>query len=295
MWQEYFTLFLGVIFRFSITPSRMILQPRFSSPQKSKNMSNTCQLRNRPLMWNGKAMSRLETDWFIKNKYNLLCNVVGAGKFEAVYVHFKASAITAMINYFATELDALKVRIYFGTYGNEEDPSVPAGYGKLLCLIFAPTTTDNLDMNLYFHIGPGEDFDSSNSGLTRTVASGWVTNYQTSKLPVLNTTVDHSNAGDTKSLLFEMNKLLDLRDEISCQGATGVRAYFAAFTGTDPNYPKQMNIQFILTHKIGDNEVEFFLEDTDGWTGRPGVGDLNTGNPCPPASCGGFDGGGGGS
>ena len=93
-------------------------------------------------------------------------------------------------------------------------------------------------------------------------------------------------------------------DEAICQGATGVRIYFAAYSETPtlpgeataipPGANKNMTLVFVLTRKdLTGIDRDFFIEEEPNFPGRPrNTAELNsrpedfdTGTPCPPASC----------
>jgi hypothetical protein len=237
-------------------------------------------------MYVPKTTTQARLNYFMKEKYLKLRKVIG--KYDSSNTFYSASAFTAMLNYFFGTLHANGVRIYFASYGPEGTASVPADYGRLLTLIFAPTDNASLtDIGLYYTIAPGGTFDPVSSQLDRELASSWVLNYQSSKLPILNTTLSDPN-GDTKSLHYTKMQLLDLRDEIKCQCASGIKAYFCAIPPEETEYKQRLILHFILTNMLGRDEVDFFIEDRCGWDEREIGGNFDTGNPCPPATCGGF-------
>lgn len=132
------------------------------------------------------------------------------------------------------------------------------------------------------------------------IARKWVNNYQTLKRPLLNPTA--SPEGDTKALWYNINSWRELMEEAACQGATGIRLYFAAYSenstssGEGARIPrganKMLTAVFVFT-KMNEKGIpqDFFIEDDPNFNNRPprlgdtGEGDFDTGNPCPPGDC----------
>jgi hypothetical protein len=239
-------------------------------------------------MFVGKDISFSRIDHFMKNKYNPLCNTIG--KFDACHLFFSSNDFIGMMTHFFDVLSAEGVRVYIATYSGEGEESVPKHHGELLTLIFSPTSNANMpqDIGVYYHIIPNEKFDNTQSQLNKKTANDWVLNYQRKKLLVLNATVNEPAVGDTKSLHFTKKQLKELIAEIECQGATGIKTYFASINPEyepDADFKKRLVLQFVLTMRIGAEETEFSIEDRDGFPQRPQSGEFDTGNPCPPAHC----------
>jgi hypothetical protein len=133
----------------------------------------------------------------------------------------------------------------------------------------------------------------------KAIADKWVKNYQTIKREALASTA--GSQGDTKTIWYSVDQLRELIDEADCQGATGVRIYFAAYSAT-PNLPgealhtpaganKGLTVVFVLTKQNPGTgaQQDFFIEDQPGFDqresagGEGGEGDFDTGNPSPPA------------
>ena len=120
--------------------------------------------------------------------------------------------------------------------------------------------------------------------LDKALAIVWVKKYRSIKLPDLNSTVP--TGADTKSIFYTRELLEDMVAEIKCQGATGIKAFFCTMREKDP-FAHQLMLDFLLTLRIGNEEVDFNVQDRDGWLDRKAAGDLDTGSPCPPNFCGG--------
>jgi hypothetical protein len=134
----------------------------------------------------------------------------------------------------------------------------------------------------------------------KAIASKWVKNYQAIKQPLLRNTAPLY--GDTRALWYNIERWRELVAEAECQGATGIRMYFAAYSesatlpGEGVYIPKEANRMltavFVLTKTNAKGiQEDFFIEDQEGYEGRPahpgvaGEGDFDTGNPCPPGDC----------
>ena len=134
----------------------------------------------------------------------------------------------------------------------------------------------------------------------KAIADKWVKNYQTVKRPALAQTAGPQ--GDTKSVWYSVDQLRQLISEADCQGATGVRLYFAAYSEMPtlagegvripPGANKSMTVVFVLTKQVASTGVQedFFIDDQPGFNqresagGREGEGEFDTGNPSPPAA-----------
>jgi hypothetical protein len=219
-------------------------------------------------------------------KYSLLSSLIG--KLENRYLFYTATDFIAMMRYLFTDPNVNGLRIYIASYSQEGDSRVPANCGELLTVIYASTKKIkgiHKDTGNYFTLAPGGSFDPNQSKLDNIISSEWVSNYQNSKLPILNATVTKSE-GDTKSIHYTKEKIVDLIEEMLCQQATGIRAYFCTIADASV-YQQKLMLEFMLTTKIDDVETEFFIDDREGFSDRPDLGNLDTGNPCPPATCGG--------
>lgn len=136
----------------------------------------------------------------------------------------------------------------------------------------------------------------------RAIASQWVHNYQSIKRPVLAATA--ASGGDTRSILYPIASWKGLMDEAICQGATGIRIYFAAYSENPvlpgesrlipPGANKNMTVVFALT-RTDDSGVErdIFIDEDPNFERRREIThavnkdllEFDTGTPCPPATC----------
>ena len=141
------------------------------------------------------------------------------------------------------------------------------------------------------------------------ITNKWVKNYQDSKLKLLNPSSHDLGVGDTKSLWYDIDKLKELIDEaITCQQAEGIRLYFAAYSEVPTlkneaelipdKCNKNLTAVFVFTKTDADgNQGDIFVEDDVDFPSRhqptyknnlnANMYDYDTGNPCPPNTCGG--------
>ena len=230
-------------------------------------------------MYVRKDISAQRINYFVGVKYKKLRTTLG--KYDARFVFYDAVAFTNMMNYFFGTLRADGLKIYIASYGPRGSDSVPEGYDDLLTLIFAPTTdSDNpKDLGRYYTIFPGKPYQQ----LDKELAIAWVRNFRTIKLPDLNETVEGGR--DTKSIYYHGESIIDLVAEMACQKASGIKAYFCSMRDDGDDFKQQLMLDFVLTSKVGNDDVEFNVEDRDGWEDRKIPGDLDTGSPCPPDNC----------
>ena len=207
--------------------------------------------------------------------------------------HHDASSFFYQTVHFRALLDRLMgfdgVRIYLASYSDEGLPGVPNNSGGLMTLIYAPVnliagTIMYTDSGDYYILNPGE----APTLISRSLASEWVSNYQSFKLPILTATSGLSPT-DTKSILYSKEKIAELYSELDCQEATGIRAFLTSYTdneiqGIGSHLLRRLLVQFILTETINGAQKEFYIEERPGWDQRKpsGHADLDTGSPCPP-------------
>jgi hypothetical protein len=238
----------------------------------------------------GKEVFDERTNHFLDIKYKELCLITESS--DTRYLFYTADSFSRMIKHFKDDPRVGGVRVYFANYP-AGDPSVPPGYENKLTIIFAPTdppleSSGELyirELGKYYHVPPKGTFDPINCLLNRTIASKWIASYQSYKKRHLDIIKPIAKKGETKSIWYSIAGLTDITEEMACQKATGIKAYFVVCLDNDEAHPNRMMLHFVLTSKIGDEEVDFFLEFTEGWDHRKPAGDLDTGNPCPPATC----------
>ena len=133
----------------------------------------------------------------------------------------------------------------------------------------------------------------------KAIADKWVKNYRNNKKEALAPTAGPK--GDTNTLWYSVEQMKGLISEAECQGATGIRLYFAAYSEV-PTVPgeavripaganKGLTVVYVLTKQDPATGVQqdFFIEDQAGFdqrestSGKSGEGDFDTGNPSPPA------------
>lgn len=246
-----------------------------------------CLTVNIPRAYVRKADGERRRAWFIQNKYIPLVN-----KFripDTLCIFHKATHFAGLLSH---TLSADGMRIYIASYSNEGSYMVPAEHGNLLTLIYAPTTiidSTHFDKGEYYTLPPGSPFQL----ISKRLANEWILNYQTTKLPFLTEIMEFPETiPDTKSLLYERSIVKGIIDEIDCEEATGVRIYFSSFADVEktPNdqFVKRLIVQFVLTENINGTERDFYIDERPDFKFREQEPPfLDTGSPCPPASCGG--------
>ena len=199
------------------------------------------------------------------------------------------------------------IRIYFAAYQLKgsayNDDFVPKDMEDMLTLVFAPTDTHGTDIN---DIGEFYIIDQVSGGKgvllkDKTVASGWVRNYQDTKLPVLTKRLGRP---DTKSLWYNVDDFSEFIAEIECQINTGIKIpvikiSIAAFNTNDTMLAKlpgstysifvgsQLTLLFSPIEQIISGEgvpLMLFTEKISKSGMEIDPTDYDTGIPIPPAS-----------
>ncbi|HYF32536.1 MAG TPA: hypothetical protein VD993_15535 [Chitinophagaceae bacterium] len=246
-----------------------------------------CQGIEKPVTYVPKFDAERRRAWFIENKYVPLLDYLR--KPETLCLSYQAGHFKDLFEALSTS-DG--VRIYFAAYSDEGNANVPPGYGNLITLVYAPVTAvahvdTYVDSGTFYILNPGVPHTS----IPRSLASEWVSNYQSIKLPIL-TAVSGVHPSDTKSLLFTKKQVESVIIEIGCQMATGVRIYLSSYTddeppSVDPDFRGRLMVQFVLTEPANGSQRDFYIDERPGFSTRPdpGVPALDTGSPCPPAQC----------
>ena len=236
-----------------------------------------CEKTPIPRMWELKGIGENRAKDFIKIKYPLLCDAIGKSDVPSIF--YKRSDFENMINFFKGK-GAAYLRVYLASYEEEGTEKVPAGYGRLMTLIFAPVKEDEKDMGTYYTISPFEPFDPVNSEISETIKENWIKYYTKNKLETkLNGTIDkhadndyNGKKSDTRSLLYPMENILQLIEEMICQKASGIEAFFASYTDKgregDGHFKKRLLVQWELTELIGSRHYVFNIEDRRDWRNR---------------------------
>lgn len=242
-----------------------------------------------PRCYVSKADSERRRNYFLQHKYGPLCEHLGKPEVLSIFYHvFQFKSLLNVL------LSADGARIYIASYPNE-GATTPGGYGNRLTLIYAPVNLDDekfRDRGDYYILDPS----SNHKPIVKESASQWVRNYQDRKLPLLTSVTGLDS--DTKSVLYTKATLQEIKAEIECQSATGIRIYFASYTDKEASpigakYLKRLIIQFTLTENIQGVEKDFYIDERPGFNDRPpsipvGITSadvLDTGSPCPPAQC----------
>jgi hypothetical protein len=239
-----------------------------------------------PNMWidSGRSKARIAS---YSSKNQLLSAYIK--KKEADSIFFPGKSFRALIDTFENTKKFGALRVYIASYGNENTTVVPAGFGNLLTLIFAPVDLNGKELGSYYSIIPNGKFDakSDSCNLKPGIVAEWRdSNYIAKKIPVLLPTItnipDNQAKGvfsDTRSIVYPEPYIKQLIKEIEYQHAngidiSGVRAFFAAYTATgneDNNnrFANRLIIQFEFTKNVNDKHVTFYLENTTGFNQRP--------------------------
>jgi hypothetical protein len=267
-----------------------------------------CEGELRPRTFVPKQLSIDRRNWFIEKKYLPLVQTLQ--KHDVTFVYYPAVIFK---NFLTSMLAYGGLRIYFASYSGEGALRVPQGYGGMMAFVFAPViniagTSNVVDKGIYYIINPSQLPET----VPKPVANEWVHNFQSHKLPIFEMLPDFPPNGETKSILFERLEIEEIVKEITCQQATGVKIILTSYMD-ESNEPKrkereeingkgqeqrseeteeyynQLSIQFILTETINGAQQDFYIDDRPGWDTRKEAGaSLDTGSPCPPASCGGI-------
>jgi hypothetical protein len=127
--------------------------------------------------------------------------------------------------------------------------------------------------------------------VSKTNASLRIEQFQNGKHGLLSNALGRA---DTKAVWYAINHLKQLLEELEYQQASGMRAYFATYPDTHPDYPGQLCLIMVPTKANANMEHEDIILDD-----QPGFGDrlagfdpndieemylnFNFGSPCPPA------------
>jgi len=244
---------------------------------------------------------------YMKKKYLALSHFIG--KPETTCLYYSAGDFTDLIGRISTVNGVGGVKVYFASYCLTGVPAIDdianAGYMDQLTLVFGATDSGRNDLGQYFTVNP----NGGVIALTPATAKNLVLCYQTKKMPLLTAIINDAgvaNFSETKSYwypLVDFDGPYDIIKEMQTHGAAGITAFIGSY-GEKDSTPQadvsyQMNIIFELAKSVDYNGssylYHFDLEDTPGWIDRPApppspAGRLqggDTGNPCPPAICGG--------
>jgi hypothetical protein len=239
---------------------------------------------------------------YLKKKHLALSHLIG--KQETTSLYFSLTDFSEVIDRLSAVNGASGVRIYFATYCSTGNPDVDAivrsGWMDQLTLFFAATDNQQNDLGHYFLIKP----TGGVLPLSLTTATILAVCYQAKKIPFLTTIIKDAGLPgfkESRSLWYPLanfNGPNDIVKEMRLHGAAGITAFIGSYgekettrTGLDISW--QLNIIFELvrtvTHDGSTYYYHFDLENTEGWEARPDPfipEGADTGNPCPPATCG---------
>jgi hypothetical protein len=245
---------------------------------------------------------------YLKKKHLALSHFIG--KAETTSLYYSTADFVDVINRIKTIHDDGGVKFYFSDYCHTGVPEVDAiahhGWMDLMTLVFAATDASRNDTGDYFLIKPLGGVIV----LTPATAKKMVLDYQNRKMPFLTTVVKDAgvdNFRETKSFWHPLVNFVGdggIIQEMELQHASGITAFIGCYAKKDTvgdakfDVSWQMNIVFELVKKVQHEGTTYFyhfdLEDTPHWGERPdpprpqmGMEGADTGNPCPPATCGG--------
>jgi hypothetical protein len=245
---------------------------------------------------------------YLKKKHHALCRHIG--KLETTSMGFTTADFTDLIDQVSEVKDAGGIKLYFATYCETGTPEIDeithSGLLDQLTFVFAATDSGRNDLGKYWHISPKGGLIP----LSIVTAQTLVQCYQTKKLPLLTTIIKSAgrpNFKETRSFWYpleDFNGPFGLLPEIEANNASGITAFIGSYGDGDKtpggkDVSWQLNVVFVLA-KTAEHEgkmyhYHFDFENTEGWDQRPDAPPppdadfegADTGNPCPPAVCGG--------
>jgi hypothetical protein len=262
----------------------------------------------KPLMFVPREQDHKWIGNYLKKKHLALTHLIG--KPETTSLFYSTADFVELIDRIrAIDADG-GIKIYFTSYCHTGFAPVDAiahhGWLDLLTLVFAATDEGRNDTGQYFLIKPLGGIVN----LPQPVAKTMIQAYQSKKMPFLTMIIKDAGVGnfrETKSFWYPLADFYGdngLVQEMDLQRAAGITAFIGSYgqkdtvgpTGIDVSW--QMNIVFELVkavqHEGSTYYYHFDFEDTPGWIDRPNAREpedfyqgSDTGNPCPPAVCGG--------
>jgi hypothetical protein len=269
-----------------IAQSRVISCILFSN-LKIQIMACKCSGKKVPTMFLNQAASKSRRDAFIAKQFTQLRDLLDpAGPYE----FYSIADFSKMITFFRSITNASAVRIYIANFGDDDD--TPDPFTNRISFIWSVAEITQKepdlmakDLRRYFNVPPGRKFTPTGSEIDPGLASKWVTNWQTgglSRLAVLDKPDNHdgnNKLSDTKSIIYQLDQLQEVVEELACQEAAGIRLYLASYLGDEPTHPGRLNTQFEMIDVGGD---VFTIDLTCRVTEEVAFG-FDTGSPCPPA------------
>lgn len=267
----------------------------------------------KPLMFVPREMDHKWIGNFMKKKHHALSRFIG--KTETSSLYFSLSDFTDLIKRISAVNGAEGIKVYFASYCPTDNAEVnaiaDAGHVDQLTLIFAATDSGRNDLGAYFLLKP----DGGILTLSKETANTLVKCYQHKKMPLLTAIIKdagHPTFKETKSIWYPLDYFdgpYDFIKELKTHDAAGITAFIGCY-GDDETTPGgkslcwQLNMVFVPVKAVNHDgtayHYHFDLENTPGWADRPDAPNprsdfegADTGNPCPPAICGGGLGNGG--
>ncbi len=242
-----------------------------------------CANKTLPIMSVNYDLGKKRKDLYTTSgKFTELSSIIG--KPESIGFFISKPSFLKLLKAVVGEEWISGIRIYFANYPDTSPINfkIPAGFEKQLTIIIAPTKDpNNTDSGAYYAFKKGGSFVD----IGFSMANEWVKDYQfNGKLSKLTSIIGKP---DTKCIFYPRDHFSDLRGEIkNCQDSimSGVRVYFSCLIDSEKE-PNQLVIQFVLTKKVRDNDIDYYIDKDFPDRPKPIKTEfLDTGNPCPPPS-----------
>ncbi|HET6253325.1 MAG TPA: hypothetical protein VFE32_04600 [Puia sp.] len=262
----------------------------------------------KPLMFVPREQDHKWIGNYLKKKHLALSHFIG--KPETTSLYYSAEDFADMINRIRAVDPDGGVKLYFTSYCHtgihDIDSIAHQGWMDLMTPVFAATDGGRNDTGQYFLIKPLGGVLL----LSRATAQLMIQAYQTKKMPFLTTIIKDAgvpNFRETKSFWYPLNNFYGdhgIIQEMAMHDAAGITAFIGSYGEKDTvgdakaDVSWQMNVVFELVKSVQHEGATYYyhfdLENTPNWNERPDaprprttLQGADTGNPCPPAICGG--------
>ena len=248
-----------------------------------------CSDRKVPKMWDKKKDGDERRDYFMQHKYQKFCDAIG-GKRDVSTFFYTREDFSSMIDHFQSIAGARLLRVFLASYTAEVSAVVPHDHNELMTLIFSPCDeAGKVIADNYYTLSPlpvsdpaYRRFNATDSKLSSDVKDAFIAYYVDKKLPELTKMIDDNNdnrhmgkKSETRSILFDLSYMNELKEEMACQNASGIIAEFGSYTNKGKLKPdetygfkKRIMIQWQLTQKEGLRDEVFYIEHRAGFGGR---------------------------
>jgi len=244
----------------------------------------SCTGKPLPLMFVGKDFDHTVIGNFQKKKWLALSQLIG--KPETISLFFSTADLKALISQLTPlpKLSALK--LYFASYTptgvTELDAIVNAGFRDQLTLIFVPMDDTMTDIQQYFIISPMGGVIN----IPKAAAAAMAASYRQNKVPLLTAIIKDAGIPgfvESNAIWYELEKIngpKGLLNELDCQGAAGLTAFFGSYDenhvtakGDAVGWAMTLILEFAKTISVGGKQFtyHFDLEDTPDFGSRQSV------------------------